>query len=309
MSTAAGRHSTIWGGSLPYLAIVVGVLALGFSALFVRWANAPGPVTGFYRMALATLFLSPFLIPHMGRGLGGKRRGIGLAILGGFFLALDLGLWNSAVNITSAANATLFGNAAPIWVALVAALLFGERLQRGFWASLLLTMTGAALVLGADFNRHVLLGLGDLMALAASLGYAGYYLATQKGRLTLSALNYVWIAGASSGFWLLFISLLLRMPLTGYPSRTWLAFLGLALVTQTLGYVMVGYALGRLPASLVAPSMVGQPLVTALLAIPLLGERLLWFQWLGGAAVLIGIVLVHRSHGGVPTAVQPGPQA
>jgi drug/metabolite transporter (DMT)-like permease len=308
VSAAPSRFSTHWGAALPYLAIVVGVLALGFSALFVRWANAPGPVTGFYRMALATLFLSPLLIPQMGRGLGGKRQGIGLAILGGFFLALDLGLWNSAVNLTSAANATLFGNAAPIWVALVAALLFGERLRRRFWISLLLTMAGAALVLGADFNRHVLLGLGDLMALTASLGYAGYYLATQKGRLTLSALNYVWIAGASSGFWLLLISLMLRMPLTGYPPRSWLAFIGLALVTQTLGYVMVGYALGRLPASLVAPSMVGQPLVTALLAIPLLGERLLWFQWLGGAAVLIGIVMVHRSHAAASASTPPGPR-
>jgi drug/metabolite transporter (DMT)-like permease len=69
----------------------------------------------------------------------------------------------------------------------------------------------------------------------------------------------------------------------------------LALITQVVGYVAVGYALGHLPASLVAPTMVGQPVVTALLAIPLLGEHLTTVQWLGGAAVLIGIYLVHRS--------------
>jgi drug/metabolite transporter (DMT)-like permease len=63
-----------------------------------------------------------------------------------------------------------------------------------------------------------------------------------------------------------------------------------------LGYVSVGYALGHLPASLVAPTMVGQPVMTALLAIPLLGETLTPVQWIGGAAVLVGIVLVHRSH-------------
>ncbi|MBM2843513.1 MAG: conserved rane protein of unknown function, partial [Anaerolineales bacterium] len=72
----------------------------------------------------------------------------------------------------------------------------------------------------------------------------------------------------------------------------------LGLVTQVLGYVSVGYALGRLPASLVAPTMVGQKVMTALLAIPLLGETLTPVQWIGGAAVLVGIVLVHRSHGG-----------
>jgi drug/metabolite transporter (DMT)-like permease len=83
--------------------------------------------------------------------------------------------------------------------------------------------------------------------------------------------------------------------LTGYPAQTWLAFLGLAMVTQVVGYLAVGYALGHLPASLVAPTMVGQPVVTALLAIPLLGEHLAPVQWLGGAGVLLGIFLIHRS--------------
>src|SRR3990172_7769299 len=41
--------------TLAYAGMGVGILALGFSALFVRWAAAPGPVTGFYRMAIASL--------------------------------------------------------------------------------------------------------------------------------------------------------------------------------------------------------------------------------------------------------------
>ena len=41
--------------------------------------------------------------------------------------------------------------------------------------------------------------------------------------------------------------------------------------------------------------MLGQPVVTALLAIPLLGETLGMGQVIGGAAVLAGIYLVHAS--------------
>jgi drug/metabolite transporter (DMT)-like permease len=74
-----------------------------------------------------------------------------------------------------------------------------------------------------------------------------------------------------------------------------LAFFGLAMITQVIGYLSVGYALGHLRASLVAPTMVGQPVVTALLAIPLLGEHLAPVQWIGGAVVLTGIYLVHRA--------------
>jgi len=87
----------------------------------------------------------------------------------------------------------------------------------------------------------------------------------------------------------------LKMPITGYPTQSYLAFLGAALVSQVGGYISIGYALGHLPASVVSPTLIGQPVVTAILAIPLLGEGLRTEQWLGGLVVLAGIYLVHRS--------------
>jgi len=45
---------------LPYLALAAGIMALGFSAIFVRWAAAPGPVMGFYRIGLAAAAASEY---------------------------------------------------------------------------------------------------------------------------------------------------------------------------------------------------------------------------------------------------------
>jgi drug/metabolite transporter (DMT)-like permease len=42
--------------------------------------------------------------------------------------------------------------------------------------------------------------------------------------------------------------------------------------------------------------MIGQPVMTALLGIPLLGEHLTTVQWLGGAAVVTGVYLINRAH-------------
>jgi drug/metabolite transporter (DMT)-like permease len=58
---------------------------------------------------------------------------------------------------------------------------------------------------------------------------------------------------------------------------------------------VINYALGYLPASIVSPTLLGQPVVTAILAGPLLGEDLSAWQILGGLAVLIGVYLVHHS--------------
>ena len=281
--------------ALAYAGMGVGILALGFSALFVRWAAAPGAVTGLYRMAFASLILVPVALARHGDPRRWPAPGLRLAALGGAALSVDLALWNTAVLYTSAANATLLANTAPLWVAIAAALFFKETLTGRFWVGMALVLTGAAAVLGADFLDDFAFGVGDLMALVAGVFYAGYYLATQFGRRHLASLPYVASAGVTSTLILLAVVLLIGYPLTGYPPQTWASFIALGLVTQVLGYVAVGYALGHLPASLVAPTMVGQPVMTALLAVPLLGEPLSPVQWIGGAAVLGGIVLVHRS--------------
>jgi drug/metabolite transporter (DMT)-like permease len=283
--------------ALAYAALALGALALGVSALLVRWAAAPGPVTAFYRMGLASLAMGPFALARR-NGRPWPAAGVRLAALAGVALAFDLALWNTAVNVTTAANATLFANTAPLWVALGAWLLFRERLRPVFWGGLGLTLAGAAAIAGGDFLRHASLGWGDLLAVGASLFYASYYLITQRGRRWLPPLPYVWLAGIVSTGVLLVLSLVLGMPLTGYPPTTYLAFLGLALITQVTGYVSVAYALGHLPASVVSPTMVSQPVITALLAIPILGEPLTATQWIGGAAVVAGVIVVHRSYNG-----------
>ncbi len=281
---------------LPYLALFVGMVCLSFSAMFGKWANAPGPVIGFYRIGLATAILLPVLLVRLHKNSLKLSMAILLfPILGGIFTAFDHGTWNSSLRYTSAANATLLGNTAPLWVALFAWLIFREKLRGMFWIGLGFALGGAVIVLGSDFIRHPSIGLGDLLAIAAGIFYAGYFLVTEVGRHKLDTLSYIWLVDLIATFILLLISLGMRMPLTGYPVQTWLAFLGAALVSQVGGYLSIAYALGHLPASVVSPTLTGQPVVTALLAIPLLGEALRTEQWLGGLVVLAGIYLVHRS--------------
>ena len=63
-----------------------------------------------------------------------------------------------------------------------------------------------------------------------------------------------------------------------------------------IGYLAISYALGHLPASVVSPTLIGQPILTAILAIPMLGEIPNPIQWIGGAIALAGIYMVNQSH-------------
>jgi len=291
---------------LPYLALGVTIVSLGFAAFFVRWANAPAPVMGFYRLGIATLILTPFYVRHTVRLRRAHRAAspngwiVILPAMAGVASALDHFVWNTSLKYTSAANATLLGNTAPLWVALAAWLFFKERTKGLFWLGLALTIFGAVAVLSNDFLQHPMIGWGDLLALATGLFYAVFFLFSQRSRQHFDTLSHVWICSLSSTLVLLILSLATGSALTGYSPHTYLMFLAAALLPQLTGYLAMGYALGHLPASIVSPTMLGQPVLTALLAIPLLGETLQPVQWIGGLVVIAGIFLVHRSREAVP---------
>jgi drug/metabolite transporter (DMT)-like permease len=281
---------------LPYFALGVGVLSLGVAAIFVRWANAPGPVTSFYRLTIASLLLA---LPFYRRRAQVQRplplKGLQIAVLGGLFFAGDLAFWASGVVLSGATNPTLLLNTAPLWVGLGTLFLFRERLSLTFWLGLVVAMSGALVVLGLDSLRSLSLGLGTLWGLLAGIFHAGYFLTTQRGRQMLDSLSYFWLAAVSSAVGLLAVSLILGYSLTGYSTFTYLNFVALGLVSQIFGHFSINYALGYLPASLVAPTLLGQPVVTAILAGPLLGEKLYLWQIFGGLLVLMGVYVVHRS--------------
>ncbi len=296
---------------LPYLALGVTILSLSFAAFFVRWADAPAAVFGFYRLGIATLILTPFFVRSTlktrSASAPSRLRGwiLVLPVLAGLASALDHFTWNTSLKFTSAANATLLGNTSPLWVALAAWLIFRERTKKLFWVGLALTMGGAVAVLSNDFLQHPVFGWGDLLALSTGIFYAVFFLFSQRSRAHFDTLSHVWICSLSSTVVLFGLSLATGSLLTGYSPRTYLVFMAAALLPQLAGYLAMGYALGHLPASVVSPTMLGQPVLTALLAIPLLGEGLQPVQWIGGLVVIAGIYLVHRSRESAPQPI-PG---
>jgi drug/metabolite transporter (DMT)-like permease len=279
-----------------YLALGVGVLALSFSAMFVRWADAPGPVTAFYRMFFSIFMLAPFVLVRASRKSSIGSRNVIFPLLAGVFTALDLALWTTALSYTTASNATLLGNTAPLWVALGTWLILKQKLSSTFWRGLAVTLAGAVLIMGTDFILHPRFGIGDVMAIFTGFFYGGYYLFTEKSRTHFDPVAHIWVVGAGASLTLFIVNLVMHNPLGGFDTRTWIVFLSTALVSQLIGYMAMAYALGHLPASIVAPTMVLQPVVTTILAIPLLGEVPNIWQGLGGMVALIGIYMVNQSH-------------
>jgi drug/metabolite transporter (DMT)-like permease len=277
-----------------YVVLGLGVFCIGWSALFVRWSGVPGWMSAFWRMTLAQIVFVPWALAASRGQRRPSRSGILAAMIAGVFFAADLGLWNTSVMVSSAANATLLGTNAPIFVALGAWLLYRDRPTAQFWKGFVLSFLGMTAIVGTDLLAHPRLGLGDAFAVSGAACYAGYLLFVRRSRAELDALTFSAVSGVTASLTLLPVCLAMGTPLTGYPAQSWWALVGLAMVTQVVGHLSVAYALGKLPVSVTSIALLGQAPITALLAVPLLGEALSPLQLAGGSLVLAGIYVVNR---------------
>jgi drug/metabolite transporter (DMT)-like permease len=281
-----------------YIALVIGLLSIGFAAIFILLTGAPGTVSAFYRMGVAAVLVAlPFASNVRREQKPLPAAGLRLALLGGALFATDVGLWATGITLGGATNPTLMANTAPLWVGLGGLLFFRERRPGLFWLGLAVAIFGAAVVLGQASFQASEFGLGTLFGLLAAVFYGAYYLVTQRGRAYLSTLPYFWITTATAAGILLLFNWSLGRPLTGYEPMTYVYFLALGVVAQVLGWLTINYAQGYLPASIVAPTLLGQPVATAVFAALLLHEQFTTWQVAGGLTVLLGVYLVHRSNG------------
>ena len=278
------------------LALILGILSIGFSPLLIRWANAPGVVSSFYRMGIGTVLMAyPFVCQVRRRPEKLPRIGVLYAVAGGIFFSLDLFFWTTGIMMSGATIPTLLSNTAPLWVGLGSWIFFRERQTSRFWIGLVVAMTGASLVLFQDMRQSIELGMGALFGVFSAFFYGAYYVASQHGRDHLNTISYFWITTLVSTLCLLVYALVLRQPLLGYDKQTWILFVVMGVLVQFFGWMFINFAQGHIPAAIVAPTMLAQPLLTALFAGLLLGESFAPWHFWGGMMVILGVFLVHRS--------------
>jgi drug/metabolite transporter (DMT)-like permease len=281
---------------MAYGALALGILSIALSPIFLRLANAPGVVSAFYRMGIGALLVAvPFVNQVRKRRSGLPRVGVQFAVLGGILFSLDMYFWSTGVMMSGATIPTLLANTAPLWVGLGTWLFFRERQTRIFWMGLAVAITGASFALLQDLRHSLDLDLGALFGVFSAFFYGGYHVASQRGRVHLDTISYFWISTTVSTLCLGVYTLLLNQPLSGYDRKTWLLFLVMGILVQVLGWMFINFAHGHIPAAIVAPTMLAQPLLTALFARLLLGEAFTSWQLWGGLLVILGVFFVHRS--------------
>lgn len=274
----------------------------------VALASLPPLVVAGIRMFLASLFLA--LI-----GLGVRRerlpardalRLLALSLLGVVFNQI---LFLEGLARTTAVNASILIATIPVFTTLVAILVGQESARPVRIAGVSVSLVGALALLGIEgFQLRTQFAVGNVLVLLNAFSYS-LYLVFSRSLLrryrSTTVVSWTFLYGS------LLITPLAALRATSVefasvPALAWWAIAWIVIFPSVVSYSLNNYALKRIRSSTVATYVFLQPLFGITLALLLLeGEILTLQNAVGGALILLGVVLVSRSEALEPVVAIP----
>jgi len=233
------------------------------------------------------------------------RRNLLLMLASGAFLAIHFWSWIASLEFTSVASSVVLVTTNPLWVGLASIILLRERLAAGTLAGIALTLAGCLCIFAADSAGHEVSGnldplRGNALALLGAAAASGYLLMGRVVRRQVSLLTYIWLAYGTAAVLLLLAVAMTQETLFGYSLVAYAAMLSLAVGPQLLGHTAFNWALRYVSATLVALSILGEPVGSAALAWLIFDERFRALQLAGFVLLLSGIYLAARAEAPAP---------
>lgn len=198
---------------------------------------------------------------------------------------------------TSAANSALLLATMPIMVALLGALLGVERLTRNVLGGIVVAFSGIALVV---VSRGVTLSWetlgGDVLILAAVFCWSVYTqgLRTLGDRLSSLRLTTLTMLTGTPGLVLVGGPELWEMDWSRISLVVWSALVYSAVFALVVAYLLWNRSVRAVGGSRTAVYTCVTPIIAALIAWPMLGERPTLLQAIGAALIIVGVLLARR---------------
>lgn len=273
-----------------YILLPIGIIAISTASIFIKLCDAPVLIIATYRMMLASLMLMPFAC-YKKTWRGWEKDKIGWLLLSGLFLSLHFALWIASLKYTSVASSVVLVTTHPIFVGIGGWLFLKERVGLNLIFGIALSVLGSGLISYGDMSLSKETLMGDGLALLGAIAASGYLLVGKKMRKDQDLLSYIFPVYSTAGLILILFALIFQEPFFGYSSSTYFYLFLLALVPQLIGHTTFNWALRYLPASLVAITILGEPIGSTLLAYFILGEGVTIWKVIGGISIFAGILI------------------
>ena len=289
-------------GLWPYAMILAAAFILASNHIIGRWVQGDMPPmgVGFWRLAIATVVLMPFA----GRSVWAKRGLIREHWKLFLVMAVALGPFGNAAvyvayHFTTAINGGVVSTAQPVATVLITFFVFKESITRVQTLGIILATVGVFVIISrGDLAILATLkpNIGDLIMLAAMFGFAVHNSLLRKIPSSFTTAEILLSVQCFS--MLVMLPLYVTETIVFKPMPvTWeaaavMAWLGIGVAIVAVGFTNTSVlAIGANKATI---SNYIRALITALLAVLILGERLEVFHLVAFAFVVAGVVMLGR---------------
>ncbi|WP_424767062.1 DMT family transporter [Paenibacillus sp. sgz302251] len=278
------------------LLYIIGIIAISFSSIFVRWSSADVAVIAMYRLYLTNLLMLPLVWKYREELFALNARQWLLLSASGVMLGLHFLLWMASLRLTTVASSTVILTLEPVLVMLGSYFIFRVRANRMMLWGMGIAMIGSIVIGSGDFSLSGDALLGDILSFLGAAAVAVHMLIGKQLRENISAFAYNFSVFFIAATALAAYNIVRGNPFTGYSSKEWGIFLLLAIVPTLFGHYLFNWLLKHMSAASVSMSVLGEPVIASLLAWVLLKEALTAYQLCAGALILFGVWLFIR-HG------------
>jgi drug/metabolite transporter (DMT)-like permease len=270
------------------LPLAVSIIAISFSAIFVKLSSAPSSVLSMYRLWLACLLLVPVVWKKRDEFRRIAKKDWLFLAASGFFLAFHFLLWFASLKLTTVASSTIILALQPLVSLVGGFLVFRERTTWSAVVTMMIAILGVTMIGWGDFGLSKEAILGDVLSFLSVIAVVGYLLIGQSTVKKVSHWIYSFCVFAFAAVFLTFYNIVTATPFLGYSAWDWSMFLLLATV-PTFSHIINNWLLNYVNATTISMSILGEPVGATALAVLLLHERLTGVQIIGGVLVLASV--------------------
>ena len=272
----------------PRVALAAGVLFISIFPILVKMNLTPPVVSAFYRMAIASAVLLPYVL-LTGKLKKSTRKLTLLSMLCGVIFGLDVGVWNVAIQGSTATQATLLTNLSPIWVGIGAFFFLKDKPTRNFWIGTVIAIFGMILLVGIQTFVKLDFNLAFGFAILSGMLYAVYMLLSKNILTEVDVWNFMTLTLIASTVSLGVLSFSLGESFGGYSQLGWITLIIQGLICQLAAWLLISYATKHMRATRVSVSLLGQAVLAAIFASLFLDEAISMQMVIGGLFLLFGI--------------------
>ena len=274
--------------SKPRIALFIGVICISIFPVIVKLNATSGLVSAFYRMAIAAIFVVSFAIFTKQLKWYDTKTML-MLVLCGICFGSDIAVWNYAIQGSSATQATLLTNLAPVWVGIGSYLFLKTKPAINFWIGTIFAIVGMIVLIGIEVFIDMSFDLPFIFGILSGLLYATYILMSKKVLEQLSIISFMSYSLIVSTIFLAIINYSLKIPFTGFGWYGWGTLLIQGIVCQLIAWLLISYATKNMRATRVSLTLLSQAVLAALLAWYFLDEAITYQMLIGGAIILLGI--------------------